>query len=219
MKSGLFANLINNTTNPNDAAQTIFNRALVSKDVAQQLFNNLDPVGRDAVKYGFAQKLYAGMGENSDFGTAAKAMTNPTLRNTLAKNNDFIHTFFTPEEFSHITGSINAAKYLDNYASALSNSPTGRITSTGSKLMAIGAGLATHPISTAATLTGSTFFNRLMNSNAGPWLNAASKIMPNSPAYASLMEKIVNDLPQGVAQNNVNTIMPNSSSSPQGQSS
>jgi len=196
MKSNLFAKLINDTANPDDAAMFLFQRSLNSKNTAQHFFNALDPVGRSAVKYGYAKRVYEGIqnvAEDSPGNTTAQiaAMTSPKMKNMLRQNGDFTHTFFAPAEIQEINGALKAAHYLDNYAATFSKSPTGRINSMGGKMAAAAASGVAAPISTGAALAGVTIFNKLMNSSAGPWLQAASKIQPDSPAYASLMEKIV----------------------------
>lgn len=222
-KSAQLANLINNTANPNDAAKQIFSQALVSKDVAAHLFDALDENGRNAAKFGFAQQLYTDMSQAStlpgDLKQSIATMTSPALAKILKNSQNFTNQFFTAEEMGHILGSMKAAHYLDNYASTFSKAPTGRIAASASKLGGLAYATAAHPYVAVPVGVGIGLFNRWINSDAGPWLYAASKLTPSSPAYAQLMQKIVQMAPQGVPQQGVNTIIPNDSSSPQEQSS
>ncbi len=195
MKQPLFATMIKDSTTPDEAAQHLFNAALEGKNTAKIFFDSLDPVGRNAVKYGYAQKFYDGIktvGEQSpdDLQKQIAAMTNPKMRKMLHDNKDFIHTFFSPQEIKEMNGAVKAAHYLDNYASTFSNSPTGRIAANTGKVIALGAtGMASLPAA-AGVYGASITFNRIMNSKMGPFLQAASDIKPGTPAYASLMEKI-----------------------------
>ncbi len=209
-KMPIFARLINDSTTPDEAAESAFNAALKGKNTAKIFFDALDPVGRNAVKYGFAKKLYSGItnAEEQFGGDANKqiaAMTAPAMRKMLADNKDFMHTFFSPEEITHINGSLKVAHYLDNYAPLFSHAPTGRINTVGSKVQnAVTASIAsggTAALPIGAGFTGMTLFNKLMNKELGPWISAASSIKPTSPAFGSLMDKIVRTAAVGTAGN------------------
>ncbi len=195
MKQPLFAKLITNSTTPDEAAEMAFNAALNGKNSAKILFDNLDDVGRNAVKYGFAKKLYSGItnaaeNEPDNVTRQITELTSPKMRKMLEKHGDFIHTFFTPAEFQQINGTLKVAHALDNYATTFSKTPTGRINSFGGKAYAAHAALSSEPTVGVPVAGGVLLFNKIMNSEAGPWLQAASTIQPGSPAWSKIVDKV-----------------------------
>jgi len=180
---------------PADTVYAMFIKASTTPQMAQRFYEALDTKGRAAVQAGMLSEAVDAATHVTS--TNPGGQLSPTqFAQNLQRIEDSYGVFFRGADRQRLDGLVQLFHHLSRAAQYAENPPTGNRVLSGLGTLGTGAGLATHPTETLASLGGiagvALLGRTLLTSRAGKALLLSAASLPEqAPAWEQLIQRAV----------------------------